>query len=139
MPGYCINAKVGAAWLSMCRSLTMKSGIGRFIRPSSAAAGIAGAAVLLAGCVQPPATYLPVPLEASAAVMRAYLREQEFRREQAMQQYAPLPPTTRYVGPAAPASQPVQAEMAPAAPQAPPGVEPGDPCVGWWRLCHLYE
>ena len=57
-----------------------------------------GALALLGGCAQsPPTYYQPTPLAVSryataTAAVNAYLRELEFRREQAMQQYAPPAP-----------------------------------------------
>jgi hypothetical protein len=55
--------------------------------------------------------------------------------------YARPAPVPRYVRPTPPVSDepPQQADIAPPAEPAPPTYERADPCIGWWRVCHLWD
>jgi hypothetical protein len=87
---------------------------------------VIGAAAVLAGCsagapaTQAPMYYYAPPVYAPPS----YYREPA--------------PASRYVAPPSSGPEPDQAAVAPA-PPPPPASEPADPCVGWWRLCHLYD
>jgi hypothetical protein len=95
------------------------------------------AASLLAGCT----TAERVPLF-SAQPMR-------YAPQRAPHQIEPLQETPIYVAPAPrlrevpadpiPNEASVSSRVARAAPAPAPVIEPADPCVGWWRLCHFYE
>jgi hypothetical protein len=112
-------------------------------RKMAALAFVGGAALaLLGGCAQAPATYRTMPLESSAAAMRAYLNAEALAAQQYERnfhatppQYVPLapPPQSRTPAP----SHATQAAIPETPPQQPAkSAAPRDPdCVGYWRLC----
>jgi hypothetical protein len=119
----------------------MKPGTGRTIRLGRRAVVPMLALWLLAGCTAAeqvpqwsarPGYYAPQPPPYYVEPSPAY--------EQAPLYYANPAPRPRYVRPAPPVpDEPQQADVAPPVPVAPPTYEPGDPCVGWWRVCHLWD
>jgi hypothetical protein len=72
--------------------------------------------------VEPPAAYEPAPDYVEPMPRRRYVAPVPARPE--------IPDQAALV-PAPPLARP--------APAAPPAFERADPCVGWWRICHLYE
>jgi hypothetical protein len=104
------------------------------------------AAWLLAGCT----TGGQVPQYSARPGYYAPQRSPYYVEPPAAYQPAPYyvePPRRRYVAPVpAEPEIPDQAALVPTpppvsrrVPAAPPSFEPADPCVGWWRVCHLWD